>query len=48
MPGAIIAGTFFESAPTSTLVTVGLVSSGLFWMWVCLRLTRRRKERRTR
>jgi hypothetical protein len=37
MPGAIVAGTFFEAAPAHTLIAVGLATSGLFWMWMCLR-----------
>ncbi|HXE31034.1 MAG TPA: hypothetical protein VN515_04465 [Terriglobales bacterium] len=47
MPGAIIAGTFFETAPTGISIAVMLATSGLFWMWVCLRVTRRRNARRT-
>jgi hypothetical protein len=46
MPGAIIAGTFFEAAPTRTFVVVMLATSGLIWMWVCLRMTRRRRAQR--
>lgn len=46
MPGAIVAGTFFETAPVGIADAVMLATSAVFWMWVCLRVTRRRRARR--
>jgi hypothetical protein len=46
-PGALVAGTLFGTPFSDFSVAAAIAISGLFWMWACLRVTRRRNARRT-
>lgn len=45
-PGLLVAGTLFGTPFSDFTVAVAVAISGLFWAWLCLRVTRRRNERR--
>ena len=46
-PGALVAGTLFGTPFNDFSVAAAMAFSGLFWVWLYLRLTCRRKERRS-